>query len=302
MRFLAVQKIPVIPLNDYLAYRNKKGKLPPRSVVITIDDGYKTAKSIAWPILRKYGFPFTLYVYPHSISRIPTALTWKDLQEMSAAGVDVQSHTFTHPLLTHPAKPMNKNDYVAWLDQEMQESKSRIEKHLGKPVTSVAYPYGGYDELVVERVRLAGYQLGLSCIDADVTKTSDAIALGRKLIFHDTSPKAFVQLFQAPPMEVAPVSPRGGERVSGDVEKIDAKVLDLKSILPETAQIRVDKLGGKWIPVAIDPKTGQLSLKLPPHARQGYYSVKVRAQDRTIPALKRSASWQFIITKNASKK
>src|SRR5262249_52766024 len=111
MRFLKVQRIPVIPLSALQDHLEEHVPLPDRSVIITIDDGYKTAKEIAWPILKHYGFPFTLYVYPHAISRLPTALTWDDLREMSAQGVDIESHSLTHPLLTHPGKPMNKKDY-----------------------------------------------------------------------------------------------------------------------------------------------------------------------------------------------
>jgi len=153
MRYLSVQKIPVIPLSAFVDHLDKKTPLPEHSVVITIDDGYKTAKSIAWPILKRYGFPFTLYVYTHAISRLPTALKWDDLREMQAAGVDIESHSVTHPLLTHPGKAMTRKDYISWVDDELVESKQRLESELGKPVTALAYPFGGYDELIVDRVR-----------------------------------------------------------------------------------------------------------------------------------------------------
>lgn len=300
MRFLYVQRIPVIPLKEYLDYRQKGTPLPPRAVVITIDDGYRTARDIAWPILKKYGFSFTLYVYPHSISRIPTALRWDDLKEMSAAGVDVQSHTFTHPLLTHPAHAMNKEDYLRWLDSELVESKRRIETHLGTVVTSVAYPYGGYDEGVVERVRAAGYAMGLSCVDEDASAKSDLYALGRKLVFRRTSARTFARFFQSLPLEVKPVSPRAGERVNVPVQEITAEILNLKDVRPETLKIRVDKVGGRWTAAKVDPQTGKLAFRFPKPPRPGYCVVKVSGTDKHETRFSREASWQFIISRNAS--
>lgn len=302
MRFLAVQKIPVIPLADYLAYRQNGKPLPPRAVIITIDDGYRTAKDIAWPILKKYGFPFTLYVYPHAISRIPTALRWSDLQEMSQAGVDIQSHTQTHPLLTHPAKAMNKDEYHAWIDQELRESKRRLEDHLGKPVTSLAYPYGGYDEFIMERARAAGYETALTCVEEDVAAPSNLLALGRKLVFRRTTPKAFARYFQSLPLDVAAITPRGGERVASSVREVEAEIRNMKDVVPGSLKIRVDKAGGRWTPAQINAETGRLTFQFTKPPRAGYCSVKVVGQDRLSPRIERSGAWQFIISKNASKR
>ncbi len=301
LRYLYVQKIPVISMQQYLDHREKNTPLPERSVIITIDDGYKTAKTIAWPILKKYKFPFVLYVYPQAISRLPSALTWEDLKEMSAAGVEIQSHSLTHPLLTHPGKAMSRADYVAWLDQELQESKARLESHLGKPVTSLAYPYGGYDELIVERTRQAGYKVALTCDDQDVTGKSDALLLGRRLVFRGTSKKAFVQYFRSKPIEVAELNPRDGERTKGIPTEIRAKILNIKDIIPESAQILVDKFGKDWHVAPIDAKTGELRFIVPKKDRHGFHFVTLVARDRLNPALQREASWSFIVKRNVSK-
>jgi len=71
----------------------------------------------------------------------------------------------------------------------------------------------------------------------------------------------------------------------------------LESILPETAQILVDKLGNHWHPVPIDPKTGELKFEVPKAERRGYYFVSLVAKDRANSALQREASWLFIIKK-----
>jgi peptidoglycan/xylan/chitin deacetylase (PgdA/CDA1 family) len=146
MRYLSVQKIPVIPLSQLTDYLYGKGTIPDRAVVITIDDGYKTAHDIAWPILKHYGFPFTLYVYPYAVSHLGGSITWSQARGMSNQGVDIESHSFSHPLLTHPGKPMNKKDYQNFVEHELVDSKKRLEQELGHPITAIAYPYGGYSE------------------------------------------------------------------------------------------------------------------------------------------------------------
>jgi len=311
MRYLSVQKIPVIPLRALVDHLERKTPLPEpgrqpfgdRFVVITIDDGYKTAKDIAWPILKQYGYPFTLYIYPHAVSRLRGTLTWDDLREMSASGVDIGSHSLTHPLLTHPGNPMNKKDYRAWVDQELFESKRRLEEELGLPVTSLAYPYGGYDEWIVERAGAAGYRAALTCDDGDVARFTPPLRLNRRLVFRQTSLKAFARYFADKPLELADLSPRDGERVQEIPKEIRARIVDFPKILPETAQVLVDKLGRHWQPVPVDPKTGWMRLIVPATAsRRGYYFVSLVAKDRANPTLQREASWLFIVRRNISKK
>ena len=213
MRYLSVQKIPVIPLAQLTDYLEGKATLPERSVVITIDDGYKTASDIAWPILKRYGFPFTLYVYPHAISHLGGSLTWEQVRRMDAQGVDIESHSFTHPLLTHPGKPMNKKDYQAFIEHELVDSKKHLEQEIGHPITSIAYPYGGYSEYIVERTKAAGYQTATTCDDGDASQFTDPLRLNRRLVFRQTTPKAFVHYFHGLPIQLADQSCRGTANV-----------------------------------------------------------------------------------------
>lgn len=302
MRYLSIQKIPVIPLKRVIDYLYHGVPLPERSVVITIDDGYKTALTIAQPILARYGFTFTEYIYPHAISRLPGSLSWGEVMRLDDEGVDIQSHTLTHPLLTHPPHAMGKAEYVKWLDKELFESKKIIEEKLGKPVDSLAYSYGGYDERVVERAKAAGYKVALTCDDGDVSGFTSLLLLNRRLVFAHTRKREFSRMFLNQPLEVADLSPRDGERVKIVPTEIRARIVHPERIRLDTAKILVDKLGGRWKPVSIDPKTGIMSLPVPDTPRRGYFFVSLSAQDRQNSAIQHEASWLFIIRKNASKK
>jgi peptidoglycan/xylan/chitin deacetylase (PgdA/CDA1 family) len=301
MRFLAVQHIPVIPLSDYLSHLEHQTPLPPRSVVITMDDGYRAVRTKAWPVLKRHGFPFTLFVYPQAIGRHASALTWPELRRMSRAGVDIQSHSLTHPLLTHPPQAMSPEEYRDWVDNELRQSKEEIETQLHKPVTALAYPFGGYDEFIVERVRAAGYRMALTCDDGDVSRRSDPWHLHRRLVYRRNSVKRYVKFFMGKPLVLADLSPRDGERIRGPVREIQARVVNVKEILPETAKIIVDKLGNSPQPAPIDAKTGQLRFPLPVETKRGYYFVSLMARDRASPDLWRETSWLFIISRNTSK-
>lgn len=301
MRFLAVQRIPVIPLSQLVSYLEGKGTIPERAVVITIDDGYETARTKAWPVMRRYGFPFTIYIYPQAISRHGSALTWEDVRDMSRAGVDVESHSYTHPLLTHPGRAMTKAEYRAWLDHELRDSKREIEQHIGKPVLSIAYPYGGYDERVVEKAKAVGYTSALTCDDGDVTQATDAWHINRRLVFHATRPKEFAAYFRSKPLLVSELTPRDGQRVSGPPDEIAARVLNVQQVLPETARILVDKISRHWMPASIDQKSGVLRFPVPKTDKKGYYFVSIMARDRALPQTWREASWIFIVRRNTPK-
>ena len=169
-------------------------------------------------------------------------------------------------------------------------------------MTSIAYPYGGYDELIVERTRQAGYRTATTCDDGDVDANTDPLLLNRRLVFRQTSLKTFTHYFVARPLQIEGLSPRDGERVKDIPKEIKARILNLEKIMPETAQILVDKLGRHWQPAPIDPKTGELTFPISQATRRGYYFVSLVAKDRAFPSLQREASWLFIVRRNISKK
>ena len=301
MRYLWVQKIPVISLDDAVAHLRLGKPIPDGSVVITIDDGYKSARTVAWPILQKYGFPFTLYVYPAAISKLRSALTWHDLRYLSAMGVDIQSHTLTHPLLTHPKKAMSPQEYAVWLDKELGESRRILQDELKKPVRHLAYAYGGYNEHVVSRVQAAGYWSATTCDTANVTRNVKPFMMNRRLVFSDTTTKAFVQGLRGRELTLIKQAPRDGEYVAEMPKTIAAQVVNRAQIIPDTLRIRVDHIRGAH-PVDYHPDTGELRFTIPPTSFRGYFFVTLTAQDRVNPSIRRQATWLFLTRKNKPKK
>jgi peptidoglycan/xylan/chitin deacetylase (PgdA/CDA1 family) len=299
MRYLRVQHIPVVSLADLTRYLQGGTPVPDHSVVITIDDGYKTARTKAWRILREFNYPFTLFVYPQFVGH-PSALTWEEIRYLAEHGVGIESHSLTHPLLTHPQVAMNRREYIAWVDRELRESKEILEQQLGKPITAIAYPFGGYSEAVVARTRRAEYLMGLTCDDGNVDRLTPPLLINRRLVYRSVKPREFADYFRDRVMHVADVWPRDGQYLRKVPTEMRARVVNLRDILPETAKILVDKLGPHAHPLSIDPQTGQLNYPLTPPVKKGYYFVSLFARDKQTPAIWREASWLFIISKNAS--
>jgi peptidoglycan/xylan/chitin deacetylase (PgdA/CDA1 family) len=139
------------------------------TLAVTFDDNYRSVLEVAKPILDRYGYPGTLYVptdwvgdrRPMTWSGIDRwlgtehehelhSLTWEELRGLDAAGWEIGSHTCSHPHLQQ--LPDTE------LARELEESKARIEAELGKPCTSLAYPYGDWDERVRAAAEAAGYR------------------------------------------------------------------------------------------------------------------------------------------------
>ena len=170
----------VIPLARLVECLQGRGEpLPPRAVVITVDDGWLCAYTRIAPELRRRNMPFTLFVYPHIIGHGVHAVIWPQVEELAAQGVDIESHTLTHPFLT-------RTDPES-VDAELAESRAEIEKHTHKPVRFLSYPYGDYNPAVMESAERSGYDAAVTTWRGPIMPDTPALQLKRYLIHNDTT-------------------------------------------------------------------------------------------------------------------
>jgi peptidoglycan/xylan/chitin deacetylase (PgdA/CDA1 family) len=154
---------------------------PDRAFVVTFDDGFQSAYTQAFPVLQRHGMCATVFLKvgtgqaAHLAVRLPsfegrTMLSWSEIREMQAGGVDFGAHTLTHPDLTRTAE--------AQIAVEMSASKALIENALGTPVTTFAYPFGRYD---ARSHRIAQEYFSCACADTLglLSAHSDPYALER---------------------------------------------------------------------------------------------------------------------------
>lgn len=168
LRRLARWRIRVVPL-DYLVQELAAGRHPRRTTAITFDDGYEETYTHAWPLLKRYRFPATVFVTPGEVG-LPGFATWPQVREMAQDGVLVGSHTMHHAYL-----PLVKD---AALTEELVDSKRIIEEQTGQPVRFMSYPIGGYTPQAQAVVRQAGY-LAACTTNRGVRRALDLFAIRR---------------------------------------------------------------------------------------------------------------------------
>jgi peptidoglycan/xylan/chitin deacetylase (PgdA/CDA1 family) len=158
MAFLKDSGYRVIPLSHLEDFLNGEKALPEKAVVITIDDGYESAYTIAYPILKKHGFPATLFIYTDYIGAGRNALTWEEIREMEESGlITAQSHGKSHADLKK--EQQEGNDQVI---AELLVPADLIRRKLGHSADYLAYPYGRTSKGVVMLLKKNRYRLGLT--------------------------------------------------------------------------------------------------------------------------------------------
>lgn len=174
----------VIPLRSLIDFLRRLGPPPPsRAVVITVDDGHRSVWQEMLPIVRQYGIPVTLFIYPSAISNATYALTWEQLAEMRATGlIDIQSHSYWHPNFKKEKSRLKPVDYQTLVRMQLGKSKSVLEQRLAGRVDLLAWPFGIHDEELEEEAGRAGYVAAFTIERRHVTGAEEPMALPRYLM------------------------------------------------------------------------------------------------------------------------
>jgi peptidoglycan/xylan/chitin deacetylase (PgdA/CDA1 family) len=149
----------VLRLSDAVKMMQRGEALPPKALAITFDDGYRDNYTTALPVLKRYGFPATIYlvadrmgesaVWDGERGAATPLLTWDEAREMQSAGIEFGSHTCSHPALDELEAGQARREICA--------SKHVIEDHLSSSVATLAYPYTRFTRQVQDIVEACGY-------------------------------------------------------------------------------------------------------------------------------------------------
>jgi len=143
MAYLAANGFEPIDLYDLSLAITAKRELPPKPVIITLDDGYRDNYENAFPILQEFGFKATFFVVTEFIDRgFADYVTWEMVKEMAAAGMRIEPHSKTHPDLSG-----QERDFVIYQILGAQET---LAAHIGYTPRYFCYPGGRYDEQTIE--------------------------------------------------------------------------------------------------------------------------------------------------------
>jgi peptidoglycan/xylan/chitin deacetylase (PgdA/CDA1 family) len=168
-----------LALRDLLPFFQAGARTPPRTVVLTFDDGYDNFYREAYPILAEHSFSATVFVVTGEVGGMSRwdagfesrLLDWSQIRELNQLGIEFGSHTVTHPRLTHLALKAAR--------QELEDSRGMLEQQLGTSVSSFAYPYGDWNVSVQQLVEETQYFLGCSIIRGNLHAPQDRFHLKR---------------------------------------------------------------------------------------------------------------------------
>jgi peptidoglycan/xylan/chitin deacetylase (PgdA/CDA1 family) len=180
----------VISLQEYLAARRERRRLPPYSIVLTFDDGFRNFLTVAAPHLAERAMPVTVFLITDRVraahgsgrdwspSDDKEYLSWADVHALKREQeIEFGSHTCSHQALTTLD--------VEKAEREMRESHVQIVTRLKEESPSLAYPYGYYSNAVIERARALGYVCALTTDEGGNEPHTDLFALRRTLIGDD---------------------------------------------------------------------------------------------------------------------
>jgi len=170
MDWLAQRGFHTITMAQLVAHLKQRQPLPAKPLIISFDDGWAEQYTVAFPVLKRHGFIGTFFVYTNPLDR-KQYLTWVQLQEMSAAGMDIQAHTLSHPHLRALAPDAAMH--------EIAESKRILESQLGKRVIALSYPYGEYNDTVVGMVKRAGFESAVTLASGYRQRADELFTLHR---------------------------------------------------------------------------------------------------------------------------
>jgi len=183
MEYLAQNGYRVITLKELEGFLLGKEPMPRKTVVITIDDGYRSTYQVAFPILKKFGFPATVYLYSDFVGA-SDAMTWAQMQEMVRSGlIEIQPHSKTHPNLTVRLAGETDAKYAERLKREVETPVVAIQDRLALASFSYAYPYGDVNEAVVDLLARQGVHFGVTVTSGGNGFFSYPFMLRRTMIF-----------------------------------------------------------------------------------------------------------------------
>lgn len=172
MRFLSQHRYNILPL-EAVADIIRDGKRPPdKTVAVTFDDGYKDNYSHAFPILKKYRIPATVFVIIDEIGR-PDRLSWEEIREMQDSGLVFFA---SHCLGPEPLVNIQSREEIK---RQISESRRVLEEKLGRRVAGFSYPEGRFNPEIRQMVIDAGYGFAVATNPGRDFPDGDVYALKR---------------------------------------------------------------------------------------------------------------------------
>ena len=288
--------LPVISMRQFLDWKQGKKDIPPESVMITIDDGWKATPTLAKDVLKEFGYPYTIFLYKKYVGVGGRSLTPGKVRDLARSGATIGSHSVSHRDM-RSKHGKSASEYTAWLKVELEDSIKFLEENFGDTgavVRTFAYPYGYYNDQTMELAKTFGYE---ACFTVNGKKTTwdtpdmeigryvvhgptlanfepalnfgqgNLTSSGRKLL---TESKDESGEKQAPLITVLPLK---DSVVKTRLPRIEVNLSKLEGVEPDSISMRITGLGR--VPHSYNPASGLVTYQIPQRLRLPSCSVQL---------------------------
>ncbi len=269
----------VLPVPEILAALRAGRELPERAVGITVDDGYASVYSEAWPRLVAAGFPFTVFVSTDAVDqRHRGMMSWDQIRALAEAGVTIGHHSATHGHMAY-ADPVTSAI-------DINKASARFADELGRVPEIFAYPFGEYSRELRELVIAAGFTAAFGQQSGAVFAGADPYGLPRFALNEqygdldrfrlvaNTLPLPTSDVTPSDPL-LGPNPPPFGFTVAEGVNDLDR----LNCYASGQGATAVERLGSRRIEVRVDapfpPGRARINCTLPgPEGRWRWFGMQ----------------------------
>jgi peptidoglycan/xylan/chitin deacetylase (PgdA/CDA1 family) len=275
-----------VSLDQLEAYWFDGKPLPPKPVLLTFDDGFKSIYEKAYPVVKEFGYPAVLFLYTDFVRGQKDSVKYPEIEEMRKNGWAVESHTKSHMNLGVEGEKREKLEYRKLVAQELSDPLTFIREKFGSKSTALAYPYGIFTEEVLKQAKEMGYRLAFTVNAGANDLRVPRLKLRRNLVLFPINHKAFERFFEKKVLHLEKFVPGDGDFIVNNSPILTVEIED--EILPKTLRF---KLGGKFMKFTYDPKTRLLQHRIVGALHPGGHTVTLEAKD--VEGNWRSYSWYF---------
>jgi len=177
LAYLKQNNYTVVDLASAIASVQQGTPLPEKAIAITFDDAWRDIYEQGLPLLKKYDYPFTVFVNTDPVDQNNRyAMTWDMLRDLKKQGVTLANHTLDHDYLVR--KPVYDEQWLNDTLDNINTAQQRLTDELGPVPKWLAYPFGEYNDQLKRALKDRGY-IAFGQQSGGVAEFSDWQALPR---------------------------------------------------------------------------------------------------------------------------
>ncbi len=305
----------VITLQDFILWKQGKKSIPDKSILITIDDGWLSVYQDAYPVLKEFGYPFTVYLYTNYIDVGGRSMKSTMIKEMMKHGCTIGSHSVSHPRpsVFKKYQKQGEDEFNAFILNEFTKSKDLLEAKFSQEIITYVYPGGYHEPEMLEIADQVGYQHLFTVKPGKVTRATNNKLIPRYVILGEDQHDYIFEraiTFSANAISESthglvlkkttphPVSPAPGTTTGDRLPSITADLSAVKNLDPSSLIMKVAGFGN--VPASFDTATKTFTWKVNRPLRLEHCTTTVLWKTTDTSDYQPRMEWTFIIDKNAA--